>query len=119
MTPRALVAAGFVTGAAFHAIDFWRYGWWPYRFGPPAANLFWNALLPLDLLVAAAVLLRPCTGMAAACVLIVGDVAVNLYAWQVLGFREFAGAMPVQAGFGAFVLWVARRQRCGGASTSG
>jgi hypothetical protein len=95
----------FGYGALTHAYDFVRYGWWPYRFGPPAANLFWNALLLLDAAVVALLLLgRRRVGLALALVVIAADVAINFYAWRVLGFDGFAVAVPVQALVLGFVL---------------
>jgi hypothetical protein len=43
-----LIALGFAFGAGTHALDFVHFGWWPYRFGPPPLNVFWNALVGLD-----------------------------------------------------------------------
>lgn len=105
------VAAGFAIGAAFHAADFLRDGWWPYRFGPAPLNLFWNALLPLDLLVVALLLWRPRIGLPFAALVIIADVAVNAYAWRWLAFDAFAGAVPVQAAFAIVVLAVLARDR--------
>jgi hypothetical protein len=115
----ALVALGLAIGAAFHAVDVVRYGWWPYAFGPPAFRLFWNALLPLDLGLIALLTWRWRAGLVATAVLMVADVAINAYAWLILGFDAFAGAVPVQAGFAATVLALAWRYRAGGPFTTG
>jgi hypothetical protein len=58
-------------------------------------------------------------GLVATAVLMVADVAINAYAWVILGFDAFAGAVPVQAGFAAVVLALAWRYRAGGPFTTG
>jgi hypothetical protein len=115
----ALVAGGLAIGAAFHAVDVIHYGWWPYAFGPAPLNLFWNLLLPLDLGLIALLAWRWRAGLVTTAVLMVADVTVNAYAWLILGFDAFAGAVPVQAGFAAAVLALAWRYRAGGPFTTG
>jgi len=115
----ALVALGVAIGAAFHAVDVLRYGWWPYQFGPAAFRLFWKALLPLDVTMIALLAWRRCVGLVAASALMTTDVAVNGYAWRVLGDDAFAAAVPTQAGFAVFVLLVTYRYLAGGPFTTG
>ena len=119
MTSPRLVALGLAIGAAFHAADFLRLGVWPYQFGPPAFRLFWNALLPIDLAVIALLAWRRRVGLMAASVLMTADVAVNGYAWHVLGYDAFAAAVPIQAAFALFVLIVTYRYLAGGPFTTG
>lgn len=114
-----LVAAGFAIGAAFHAADFLRFGCWPYTFGPPVLNLFWNALLPIDLAIVAGLLLQWRFALPGALLVIAIDVVANAYAWLWLGFTAFAGALPFQAAFGVLVLMVTLRYRAGGPFTTG
>ena len=111
--PVALVALGLAIGAAFHAADFLHLGWWPYQFGPPAF------LLPIDLAVIALLAWRGRPGLIAASALMITDVAVNSYAWRVLGYDAFAAAVPIQAGFALFVLIVTYRYLAGGPFTTG
>ncbi|MGK6323499.1 hypothetical protein ACMGDM_10465 [Sphingomonas sp. DT-51] len=115
----ALVALGLGLGAAFHAADFLHHGWWPYRFGPSPLNLFWNALLPLDVVVIALLAWHWRLGLLAASLLMAADVAVNFYAWRALGFEAFASAVPLQAMFAVLVWAVTWRYRAGGPFTTG
>ncbi|MBB3346687.1 MULTISPECIES: hypothetical protein [unclassified Sphingomonas] len=117
--PVTLVALGLAIGAAFHAADVLRHGWWPYQFGPSGFRMFWNALLPLDLTVIALLAWKRRVGLVAACALMTADVAVNGYAWRVLGYDAFAAAVPIQVGFSLFVLIVTCRYLAGGPFTTG
>lgn len=104
----AVLIAGFAFGAATHGLDFVRFGFAPYRFGPPALNLFWNALVLLDAAVVALLLFgwRRAGLMLGAGILML-DVAANSYAWAALGLDEFATAVPLQAAFLGFLLGAA------------
>ncbi len=105
---RGVMVAGFAWGTLTHAADWWRFGWWPYRFGPPLPNAFWNALVLLDAVTV--VLLahrRPRHGVVLAVTVMVVDVAVNAWAWRMLGIDAFATAVPVQAAFLGYVLGAA------------
>jgi hypothetical protein len=110
-----LVALGFAFGAATHALDFVHFGWWPYRFGPPSLNLFWNALVALDAAIVVLIVTgRRMAGLALASVVMIADVAANTYAWLELGFSAFVVSVPLQSAFLGFVLItaiVARRHR--------
>ncbi|MBW6522995.1 hypothetical protein KZ810_05750 [Sphingomonas sp. RHCKR47] len=105
---RGVLIAGFAWGTLTHAIDWWRFGWWPYRFGPPLANAFWNALVLLDA-VTVALLMRHIArgGVAMAAAVMIADVTANIYAWQVLGFERFAISVAFQAAFLGYVLGTA------------
>ena len=99
-----VLVAGFGWGTATHAADFVRHGWWPYRFGPLALNLFWNALVFLDAAVVALLVSgRRRAGLALGAAVMAVDVAVNSYAWRGLGIGDFATAVPVQAAFAGFL----------------
>ncbi len=105
---RGVLIAGFAWGTLTHAVDWWRFGWWPYRFGPPLANAFWNALVLLDAVTVALLLRRDARGgvvMAAA--VMIADVTANVYAWQVLGLERFAIGVAFQAVFLGYVLGAA------------
>jgi len=105
---RGVMVAGFAWGTLTHAADWWRFGWWPYRFGPPLPNAFWNALVLLDAVTLALLLRRdPRGGVAMAAAVMIADVAANGYAWQVLGFDRVAPAVAMQAAFLVFVLGAA------------
>ena len=110
-----LVALGFAFGAATHALDFVHFGWWPYRFGPPLLNVFWNALVVLDAAVVVLILTGwRAAGLAVASVVMIADVAANTYAWLGLGFGAFAISVPLQSAFLGLVLItaiVSRRRR--------
>ena len=95
----------FGYGAFTHAADFLRFGWWPYRFGLPAMNLFWNMLVLLDAAVVALLLLGyRRAGLVLALLVIGSDVAINSYAWFGLGHERFRTGVPVQALVLGFVL---------------
>ncbi|WP_019515833.1 hypothetical protein [Sphingomonas sp. Mn802worker] len=102
---RGVIVAGFVWGTLTHAADWWRYGWWPYRFGPPMLNAFWNALVLLDAMTVVLLLRRDLrAGLMLAIVVMVADVAANSYAWRMLGVTAFEGAVPIQAAFLGYVV---------------
>lgn len=101
----ALIGLGFAFGATTHALDFWRFGWAPYQFGPPALNAFWNTLVFIDASVVALLLSgRTRNALALGIGTMVCDVAANSYAWTVLGIPAFATALIVQTGFLGFML---------------
>lgn len=88
-----------------HALDFVRFGPFPYAFGPAWANLFWNTLLLLDLGVCALLATgRRQAGLTLGVVVMIADVAVNVWAWRMLGLGGFAVAVPLQTGFLGFLL---------------
>ena len=96
--------AGFAFGATMHAIDFVRMGPFPYTHGPPVANLFWDALLFVDLGLCALLLTgKRRLGLALGVALMVADVAVNIWASGGLG-GGFHVALLMQSGFLGFLL---------------
>ncbi|WP_294354738.1 hypothetical protein [uncultured Sphingomonas sp.] len=113
---RYVLIAGFAWGTLTHAVDWWQFGWWPYRFGPPLANAFWNALVLLDAVTVALLLRRDLRGgVVLAAAVMIADVTANVYAWQVMGFERFAVGVAFQAAFLGYVagaaplLWRERR----------
>jgi hypothetical protein len=100
-----LIALGFAFGTVTHGLDFIRFGWWPYRFGPPPLNVLWNALVVLDAAVVGLILSRRWTeGLGLAVLVMIVDVAANSYAWLGLGFDAFATSVPLQTVFLVFIL---------------
>lgn len=100
-----VILGGFAIGCFTHAMDFWWFGWAPYRFGPPMLNAFWNALVLLDAGVIGLLALGwRRAGLLLALAVMLGDVAANSYAWHVIGLTEFAPALVAQAGFLGFLL---------------
>ena len=104
----AVIVAGFGYGAATHGLDYLRFGFAPYQFGPAAFNLFWNSLVLLDAAVVALLLAgwRRC-GLLLGLAVMVTDVAVNSYAWLVLEIGHMALGVPFQAAFLGFLLGAA------------
>ena len=109
--------ACFALGAAFHLRDFIADAPFPYRFGPLPLQVFWTALLPLDVATASAILFgRRRTGVTLALATMVGDVAANSYAWLGLRMWQFGYAVQLQSLFLGFVvgsappLWQGRRR---------
>lgn len=100
-----VIVAGFAIGCFTHAMDFWWFGWAPYRFGPPVLNAFWNSLVLLDAVVIV-LLVKGWrrAGLVLALAVMLGDVAANSYAWGRLGLSEFAPALVAQTGFLGFLL---------------
>lgn len=102
----AVVMLGFSVGAFNHACDFVDRGWRPYRWPLlPAFELYWSALLFLDLAVVALLAtgrIRP--GLLLAVAVMVSDVAVNIAATRLAGFVHFGAALLWQTVFLGFVL---------------
>ena len=96
---------GFGWGTFTHALDYFNLGWAPYRMATPGMNLFWNALVFLDLAVVA-LLLSPFrrTALVAATALMVADVGVNSYAAFGLGLSGFPLGVAFQSAFLGFIL---------------
>ncbi|KQM66673.1 MULTISPECIES: hypothetical protein [unclassified Sphingomonas] len=97
---------GFSAGAFNHGLDFLRFGWRPYRWAPlPAFELYWSALLFLDLAVVvllASGRIRP--GLLLGVAIMVSDVAINILATRLAGFSDFGVALLWQSAFLGFVL---------------
>jgi hypothetical protein len=88
-----------------HAVDLRNGGFLPYTYAPLPFNIYWTSLTLLDPLAALLLFLLPYHGMVLAVLIMVSDIAVNLYATYVL----FPGAMmpdaPLlsQIAFGVFL----------------
>ena len=96
----AVIVLAFAFGTVTHALDFLRFGWAPYRFGPPLLNLFWNALVALDAIIVGLFVARMRrSALVAALTVMVADVAANSYAWRWLDLPEFATSVPIQSAF--------------------
>ena len=99
-----LYAVCFGAGAVNHARDFLGYGPRPYAAAPLPLELFWSALLPLD--VAVVILLwcgRRRAGLMLAVAIMVVDVGANSCAVRVYGW-DFSTALQLQSLFLGFVL---------------
>ena len=108
MVALAIVGVAFTIGAAFHLRDVLAGGLFPYDFAPRPLNVFWTALLPLDLAVVALLgLSKVRVALALGLAIMSADVAVNAYALFALDWREFASALAMQAGFFGYLLGVA------------
>jgi hypothetical protein len=99
-----VLLGGFAWGTFTHGSDFLRYGWAPYQHGTPPINLFWNALLFLDLTVFILLVtgIRK-AGLLLALVVMIADVTINAYAATVK-VAEFGPAVAIQAAFLGFIV---------------
>lgn len=99
-----LYAVCFAGGAFNHARDFLGHGPRPYAAAPLPLEVFWSALLPLD--VAVVILLRGGrrrAGLVLAAAIMVVDVGANSYAVRAYGW-DFSTALQLQSLFLGFVL---------------
>lgn len=99
-----LYAVCFAGGAFNHARDFLGHGPRPYAAAPLPLEVFWSALLPLD--VAVVILLccgRRRAGLLLAAAIMVVDVAANSYAVRTYGW-DVSTALQLQSLFLGFVL---------------
>lgn len=74
---RLIWSLAFLGGASTHARDLIAGGWLPYRAAPLPLNIFWSALLPIDLAVAALLWWRARWGVMLDVAVMLVDVAVN------------------------------------------
>lgn len=94
----------FLIGAATHALDIWRSGWLPYRFAPLPINIYWTALLPLDLLAAVLVWIWRRAGIMLAVAIMLSDVAINSMMALIMVDDWPIAPLAMQAGFMLFVI---------------
>ena len=88
MRPIFLVlAVCLISACLIHASDIWRRGWLPYRFAPLPLNIYWTSLAFFDALAALLLLCLPRIGLVVTLIIIVSDVAVNLFARFSLGLH--------------------------------
>ncbi|WP_210357435.1 hypothetical protein [Sphingomonas beigongshangi] len=103
-TTLGLYVICFGAGAFNHARDFLARGSRPYAFLPLPLELFWSALLPLDLAV---IILLSCgcrrTGLTLAAAIMLVDVTANSHAVRSYGW-DVGAALQLQTLFLGFVL---------------
>src|SRR5262245_4975067 len=92
----AVQALCFLGAALQHARDIWQGGWLPYPFVPLAVNGFWTALVFLDPLAAALLLIRPRAGVVLALLIMLTDVGVNSYVKYGLELYDWRGDVSLQ-----------------------
>lgn len=100
----AIWTVAFLIGAFNHARDLAGGGWLPYGFAPLGCNIFWTALLPIDLAVVALLWTRRRIGVWLGVVVMVADVAVNSWFSYSHNFPELTSALQLQTLFLGFVL---------------
>ncbi len=101
----AVYVLAFAIGASTHALDFVRDWPRPYRGAPWPVELFWSALLPLDLAVVALLAGgRRRAGLGLAVAVMVADVAINTGVSAAFGLSTFGWKLQLQTLFGGFVL---------------
>lgn len=101
---RCVWTAAFLIGAFNHARDLIGGGWLPYVWAPLPLNIFWSALLPVDLTVAALLWWRPRWGVGAGLAVMVADVAINTSYWLAQPTPGFAPALQWQTLFLGFTI---------------
>lgn len=70
----------FLWATKNHILDIWRGGFLPYTYAPLALNIYWTSLTLLDPLAITLLYYLPYHGMVLAVLIMVSDIAVNLYA---------------------------------------
>jgi membrane protein HdeD len=114
---RVVFALCLAAGSMVHIKDLWQHGWLPYRFAPLPLNVYWTVLAFLDALAALLLLARPRGGLALTLLVIVSDVALNLFARFYLGLRLQTFALSLQVLFLAVVVGATLYARRAGAAT--
>jgi hypothetical protein len=100
---RSIWTICFGIGAFNHARDIWNFGWLPYTYMPMPFNAFWTALLPLDLMAATLVWLRPKIGAWLGLLIMIADVAVNSWTFIGAGYSSMREPLLLQTMFLIFV----------------
>ncbi len=90
---RTVWSVCFLAGAFNHARDIVSDGWLPYTFMPMPFNVFWTALLPLDVLAATLIWVRPKWGALLGLMIMIFDVTINF--WTVYGAGHDFGIAPL------------------------
>jgi hypothetical protein len=80
----AVYALCFLFATYNHVIDLRHGGFLPYPYAPLPFNIYWTSLTLLDPLAALLLFLLPYHGMVLAVLIMVSDIAVNLYATYIL-----------------------------------
>jgi membrane protein HdeD len=114
---RFVFALCLAAASIVHVNDLWQHGWLPYRFAPLPLNVYWTVLAFLDALAAFLLLVRPRAGLALTFLVIVSDVALNLFARFYLGLRLQTFALSLQVLFFVAVVAAALYARRAGAAT--
>jgi hypothetical protein len=99
----------FGIGAFNHARDIFNFGWLPYTHVPMPVNAFWTALLPLDIMAAALVWVKPKVGAMLGAAIMLADVGVNSWVSFGAGIDIMLWPLGLQALFLLFVLITFRR----------
>jgi hypothetical protein len=101
----AVYALGFLFGTWNHVLDLRHGGFLPYTYAPLAFNIYWTSLTVLDPLAAFLLFKLPYCGMVLAVLIMVSDLAVNLYAGCILfpGTTILDTTLLSQIGFGVFL----------------
>jgi hypothetical protein len=101
----AVYALGFLFGTWNHVLDLRHGGFLPYTYAPLAFNIYWTGLTVLDPLAALLLFVLPYCGMVLAVLIMVSDLAVNLYAGCILfaGTPMWDATLLSQVAFGFFL----------------
>jgi hypothetical protein len=94
----------FLVGAYKHGRAIIAGGWLPYDSAPFALNLFWTALLPVDILVAVLLGMKLRAGVWLGVIVMVADVAVNSWTMSHFNVPGLPSALQLQTLFLGFVL---------------
>lgn len=113
----------FLWGTKNHVLDIWNAGFLPYTYAPLAFNIYWTSLTLLDPLAIILLCRFPYHGMALAVLIMLSDIAVNLYAtYSFLNTDIFSdGSLQLQILFGIFLFLtvpIAWKRAAGSASTT-
>jgi hypothetical protein len=114
---RIVFALCLAAASIVHVNDVWQHGWFPYRFAPLPLNVYWTVLAFLDALAALLLLVRPRAGLVLTLLIIVSDVALNVFARSYLGLRLQTFALSLQVLFFVAVVAVTLYARRTGAAT--
>jgi membrane protein HdeD len=114
---RVVFALCLAASSIVHINDLWQHGWLPCRFAPLPLNVYWTVLALLDALAALLLLAQPRAGLALTLLVIVSDVALNLFARFCLGSHLRAVALSLQVLFFVAVVGVTLYARRAGAAT--
>jgi hypothetical protein len=106
---RSIWTLCFLVGAFNHARDIFYGGWLPYTYVNLPINLYWTALLPLDLLAALLVWTAPRTGAYLGSFIMISDVAINSWVVWGAGYGPLSEALFLQGIFLLFVLATFRK----------
>ena len=95
----------FLWATKNHVIDIWRGGLLPYKYAPLAFNIYWTSLTLLDPITIILLYCLPYHGMIVAVLIMVSDIAVNLYATYALWNSDLFSntILQLQILFGIFL----------------